>query len=432
MKPIFSETPAQAGDAVERCDEKFRMAVQRFTRADRMIAALQARQVQALAQAVEACETRSEILAGSLTPDGREWARRLVKSEVATTARRSEGTIVRLIADAETLVNDLPDTLAELGTGKISYAHARSMVTHATSLPIESRGSFEQAVLPRAKECNAARFDDAARRLRETHHPDSITQRAKKAHEDRAVWLDAERDGMATLHHHLPAVDALAIHDVLDQVARAARSDTEPRTQAQLRSDILADTILGRADGALGFSPTLIVTVPAAIMAGCKGSDDGEAQLHGYGPIDPDLAKRLAAKAPTFLKVLVHPGTGDTIEVAGRYRIPAALREALIVADEHCRFPGCGRRAARCELDHTEDWALGGRSTASNLAHLCTSHHHLKHNGGWAVTRPPGAPPNSRELEWRSPLGATYRTTPPTRYLADRPPPQRTTDPPTF
>ncbi|MFB2584169.1 HNH endonuclease [Herbiconiux liukaitaii] len=417
------------------------MAVKRFTQADRMIAALQARQAKALAQAVEACEARAEILTGVLTADGREWARRLVKSEVATAARRSEGTVIRLIADAETLVNDLPETLAELGTGKISYAHARSMVTHATSLPVESRGSFEQAILQRAKECNAARFDDAARRLRETHHPDSITQRARAAHADRAVWLDAERDGMATLHHHLPAVDALAIHDVLDQAARAARSDAEPRTQAQLRSDILANTILNRTDGALGFTPTVIVTVPAATMAGCEGPEGGEAQLHGYGPIDPELARRLAAKAPTFLKVLVHPGTGDTIEVAGRYRIPAALREALIVADEHCRFPGCGRRAARCELDHTQDWAHGGRSTASNLAHLCTSHHHLKHNGGWMVSRPPGSPPGSRELEWRSPLGATYRTTPPTRHNPHPSPPTRadnlaslqsTLDPPPF
>ncbi|MFB2580388.1 DUF222 domain-containing protein [Herbiconiux sp. P15] len=384
-----------------------------------MIAAIQARQARLLARAVEASEEKAGILAGGLTPDARDWARRSVKTEIATAARRSEGTIVRLIADAETLVSDLPDTFKELSTGRISYAHARSMVTHATSLPIESRGSFEKAILPRAKECNAARFDDAARRLRETHHPDSITQRAKAAHEDRAVWLDAERDGMATLHHHLPAVDALAIHDVLDQAARAARSDTEPRTQAQLRSDILADTILARTGGAAGFTPTVIVTVPAAILAGCEDEDGdggkaggGRAQLHGYGPIDPELAKRLAAKAPTFLKVLTHPGTGDTIEVAGRYRIPAALREALIVADEHCRFPGCGRRAARCELDHTEDWAHGGRSTASNLAHLCSSHHHLKHNGGWKVDRPPGSPPGSRELEWCSPLGATYRTAP--------------------
>jgi hypothetical protein len=128
--------------------------------------------------------------------------------------------------------------------------------------------------------------------------------------------------------------------------------------------------------------------------------------------------------------VLTHPVTGEVVEVAGRYRIPTALREVLVVADEHCRFPGCGRRAARCELDHTVDWAHGGRSTASNLAHLCTSHHHLKHEGGWQVTRPPDTHPASRTLEWRSPLGATYRTSPATEHHP--PPAVRSTDPPPF
>ncbi len=357
----------------------------------------------------------------------------------------------RLIADAEALVADLPSTLAALEAGEVSYAHARSVVIHAGSLPIEARGAFEHAVLPQAREKNPARFDDVARRLREVHHPESITRRAVLAREERAVWLDAERDGMATLHHHLPAVDALAIHDIIDQAARAARSDTEPRTQAQLRSDILADRILGRSDGLAGFVPSVIVTVPALVLAGCESAPstsptftppkcpsfistpptctpaDSPAELHGYGPIDPATARRIAASAPTFLRVLTHPVTGDVIEAAGRYRIPTALREVLVVADQHCRFPGCGRRAARCELDHTVDWAHGGRSVASNLAHLCTSHHHLKHDGGWQVTRPPDTGPASRALEWRSPLGATYRTNPPgaaltAGHIADPPP----------
>jgi hypothetical protein len=186
--------------------------------------------------------------------------------------------------------------------------------------------------------------------------------------------------------------------------------------------------------------PSVIVTVPAVVLAGCESTPttpprstppastpDSLAELHGYGPIDPNTARRIAAAAPTFLRVLTHPVTGDVIETTGRYRIPTALREVLIVADEHCRFPGCGRRAARCELDHTVDWAQGGRSTASNLAHLCTSHHHLKHEGGWQVTRPPDTHPASRTLEWRSPLGRTYRTTPPgggpaARHIAEPPP----------
>jgi hypothetical protein len=425
MKTTFGSPPGAALDALERAisDE-----VAGFARDDRKIAKLQARQARRLARAVGLAESRAELLQGGLTPKAREWARRSLRTEVACASRRSEGAVSRLIADAETLVADLPSTLAALEAGEVSYAHARSAVIHAGSLPIEARGAFEHAVLLQAREKNLARFDDAARRLREVHHPESITRRGVLAREERAVWLDAERDGMATLHHHLPAVDALAIHDVIDQAARAARGDTEPRTQAQLRSDILADRILGRTDGLAGFTPSVILTVPAVVLAGCESTPtctlpsptppnstpgDPLAELHGYGPIDPATARRIAAAAPTFLRVLTHPVTGDVIETAGRYRIPAALREVLIVADEHCRFPGCGRRAARCELDHTEDWAHGGRSTASNLAHLCTSHHHLKHDGGWQVNRPPDIHPASRTLAWRSPLGATYRTSPP-------------------
>jgi hypothetical protein len=434
MKTTFGSPPGAALDALERAisDE-----VAGFARDDRRIAKLQARQGRRLARAVGLAESKAELLQGGLTPKAREWARRSLRAEVACAARRSEGAVSRLIADAETLVADLPGTLAALEAGEVSYAHARSVVVHAGSLPIEARGSFEHAVLPQAREKNPARFDDSARRLREVHHPESITRRAVLAREERAVWLDAERDGMATLHHHLPAVDALAIHDVIDQAARAARGDAESRTQAQLRSDILTDRILGRTDGLAGFVPSVIVTVPAVVLAGCESTPttsatstpptcapptsnpptstpvDPLAELHGYGPIDPATARRIAAAAPTFLRVLTHPVTGDVIETAGRYRIPTALREVLIVADEHCRFPGCGRRAARCELDHTVDWAQGGRSTASNLAHLCTSHHHLKHDGGWQVARPPDTGPASRTLEWRSPLGATYRTSPP-------------------
>ncbi|MCS5722727.1 HNH endonuclease [Herbiconiux sp. CPCC 203406] len=447
MKTTFGSTPgATRLDALARAisDE-----VAGFVRDDREIAKLQARQARRLARAVGLAESRAELLQGGLTPKAREWARRSLRAEIACASRRSEGAVSRLIADAETLVEDLPSTLTALEAGEVSYAHARSVVVHAGSLPVETRGAFEHAVLPQAREKNPARFDDAARRLREVHHPESITRRAVLAREERAVWVDAERDGMATLHHHLSAVDALAIHDVIDQAARAARSDTESRTQAQLRSDILADRILGRADGVAGFVPSVIVTVPAVVLAGCESAPttpatstpgDPHAELHGYGPIDPGTARRIAAAAPTFLRVLTHPVTGDVIETAGRYRIPTALREVLVVADEHCRFPGCGRRAARCELDHTVDWAHGGRSTASNLAHLCTSHHHLKHEGGWQVARPPDTGPASRTLEWRSPLGATYRTTPPTqggvRELQSahhHPPPRvRSTDPPPF
>jgi hypothetical protein len=173
----------------------------------------------------------------------------------------------------------------------------------------------------------------------------------------------------------------------------------------------------------------VLVTVPATTIA--RVSDES-GDLHGYGPIDPDTARAIAATAPTFLRVLTHPITGQpTIitrhwgraatttlhptsrrDLTGRDRYSAApdLRLVLAAIDETCRFPHCGRRANRCELDHTTDWAHGGTTTPDNLTYLCSRHHHLKHDTRWSVETDPDRP---RHLNWTSPHGRRYSTTPP-------------------
>ncbi|MCS5719653.1 HNH endonuclease [Herbiconiux sp. CPCC 205763] len=159
-------------------------------------------------------------------------------------------------------------------------------------------------------------------------------------------------------------------------------------------------------DAFLGIVPTVVVTVPALSLL---GHDAGAAELHGFGPIDIRTARRLAARAPSFVRILTHPDTGETISVGRtRYRPPPDLRLALLLDDESCRFPNCNRRAESCELDHTADWAHGGETGRANLHHLCPKHHHLKHDStGWSVAARPG-----RTLEWRSPTGRHYVTAP--------------------
>jgi hypothetical protein len=163
------------------------------------------------------------------------------------------------------------------------------------------------------------------------------------------------------------------------------------------------------AEEFLGVVPTVVLTVPALSLL---GHDAGSAELHGFGPIDIRTARKLAARAPSFVRILTHPDTGETLSVGRtRYRPPPDLRLALLLADETCRFPNCNRRAESCELDHTTDWAHGGDTARTNLHYLCPKHHHLKHDTtGWAVTAHP-----DRALDWRSPTGRHYTTTPPTK-----------------
>ncbi|WP_281350892.1 HNH endonuclease signature motif containing protein [Agromyces agglutinans] len=138
------------------------------------------------------------------------------------------------------------------------------------------------------------------------------------------------------------------------------------------------------------------------------GLSDEPAELDGYGPIDADTARRLAAHAPSMRRILVHPETGAVLSYGREhYRAPADLDGFVRVRDGQCRFPGCSRRAERADLDHTTAWEHGGRTDAANLAALCRHHHRLKHESGWRVEHEAGG-----VMRWTSPAGHVLRTLP--------------------
>src|SRR5690606_39477870 len=63
------------------------------------------------------------------------------------------------------------------------------------------------------------------------------------------------------------------------------------------------------------------------------------------------------------------------------------------------------------------DWALGGPTSLDNLAHLCKTHHALKHPSipdphRWTVRQLP-----DWTLQWTSPTGRTHTDHPPHRVM---------------
>jgi hypothetical protein len=71
-------------------------------------------------------------------------------------------------------------------------------------------------------------------------------------------------------------------------------------------------------------------------------------------------------------------------------------------------FPGCNRRAHRCEIDHTIPYSAGGSTSPENLGALCKRHHTAKHTAGWS----PHREPDGRHT-WTSPTGHQYDSRPP-------------------
>jgi len=393
-------------------------------------AAVQARRLEAMQAAMRvdvinlavdyAMRSADAFTAPSLSPERRrEVARRAVIAELATALRLPERTMTRLVSESWTLANQLPATLAALRVGDIDESHARVVIDETadvTDAAVRARLAVE--LVERAATMTAASLRRVARRLRESVQAESLAERHAQALADRRVELEPARDGMAWLHLHLPASDALLIRNRLDRVAAEvsggageASAVADARTPDQLRADVARDLLLhgvppiGEAFhvAAATVRPSVHVTVPVLTLLGL---DDVPADLEGYGPIDPETARRLAAQAPSFTRILTHPVSGTVLDVdRTTYRPPADLAKWLRVRDETCRFPGCNRRAARCELDHTEGWADLGSTSFDNLAHLCPYHHHLKHESSWSVRHL-----EHGTLEWRSPAGRRYVT----------------------
>ncbi|MEW1985195.1 HNH endonuclease signature motif containing protein [Pseudarthrobacter oxydans] len=332
------------------------------------------------------------------------------------------------LSASHALTTTLPLTLAALGSGTISWQHARAMADEAATLDPAGAAALEAhfldpdtprpAAAAKIGEMPAHRFKHKARTWRERHHTESIGKRHTKAAADRRVEYRPDQDGMAWLSACLPADQAMAGWNRLNALSRAAQGPTEPRTLTQLRADTFAEAILTSGtktsigDGAgIGTDLTpsssiraqVLVTVPVLSLMGVT---DEPAMLDGYGPIPASMARDLVANgAESFHRVLVDPRDGAPLEI-GRtsYRVTKAMRNWLRLRDGQCPFPGCSNSSLGNEADHLLAWHHGGTTGISNLGQPCPKHHKLRHTTGWTPTpatknQPPG---------WTSPTGRHY------------------------
>jgi len=403
---------------------------------ERRIAARASRSDDAAARS----ERPSADARGTATWNPRFIARRELAAELTTLLRESERTAETRIAHAELLGAQLSETADALARAVITPRHAQLIIDRACDLPVEARAKFERLALSAAERMGVGPFTRRVRRLRELLHPEPLEERAQTAADQRWVAVEPAADAMAYLTAYLPAIDAVAIHDRVSAIARDLAGDGETRTAAQRRADVfMALLVAGEVPGGTcetsvtggdytarragaaqarvplghGIRPRVSITVPALTLLARAGADvpadRRAAHLEGYGPIDDETAARWAARAPSLRRILTDPHTGAVLSVGReRYTVPADLAAALRVRDDTCRFPGCVRVASTCELDHTVDWAHGGPTSADNLAHLCRSHHQLKHRTSWGV-RHLGA----GRLEWTSPRRRIHVTEPP-------------------
>ncbi|MEW2012458.1 MULTISPECIES: HNH endonuclease signature motif containing protein [Microbacterium] len=395
-----------------------------------------------------------------------DMALRSIAAEVGGVMRVTDRTVQRRIGEARTLIEGFPATVEAWEQGRIVRGHAIAILETGTSLPAEMWPEFEQVAISRCERDTPNRVRGELEILAHRMHPRSFAERHEEAAAGRCVRIVPGRDGMSDVVATVPTVIAEGIHDRLTQQARAiidtrderaaayggagvafgaaapqrdSDSDdaaaivaTDQRSTDQVRADVFADLLLAGTPalddtrdttaGPLGAIRARVqVLVPAATLT---GEDDGPCDLAGRSPINPATARTLAGGTHIWERLFHDPTTGVTV-ATDSYRVPSGMRRFLQARDQHCRFPGCRFAAIRCEVDHTHDHALGGRTELTNLAHLCQRHHSMKQFTAWRVRQLKGG-----VLEWTSPLGRTYREDAPTPAVAftpAAPPPPPTT-----
>jgi len=128
--------------------------------------------------------------------------------------------------------------------------------------------------------------------------------------------------------------------------------------------------------------------------------------VDGPGLDGPSISRLLCDSA---LHRVVMAGRSAILDYGTATRtIPAPLWSALVIRDEHCRFPGCDRPSTWCEGHHVVWVTQGGTTDLANLVLVCSRHHHVLHQPGWqAKLRPDGT------FEATDPRGMVRATSPP-------------------
>src|SRR5579862_158083 len=300
----------------------------------------------------------------------------------------------------------LPLLCEAFSSGKLSYSKVRAITRIATA-------SSEALLVEWAAYATAAQLETIVRGFRRASPEEGRQALEKRRH--RAVHHRTDHDGMVVIEARLCPEDAASVLAAIEATrATLATEEKQAEEDETRRSDVPAGTLLeeDRREKE-AFTGSFSATQADALVAICEAAlatgvvvpsaygphaavvvhvdeavledpgAEGCAHIEGVGVVSSHTVQRLACNGAR--STLRFRGDGTCVPEGKTRQTPFSLRRAVLARDEGCRFPGCGRR--RYVDVHHVTWASrGGKTRVANLVTLCRFHHHLAHEGGYALS----------------------------------------------
>jgi hypothetical protein len=369
---------------------------------------------------VERLAASAKTLLARRVDESMQWKRQGFRSAAEHLAALGDTTVgaARDTLGVSQRIASLPETAAAVRDGRLSTAQTTVLVGAAAADP-----ASESRLLAEAERSSLAELQQECLRTKANADPDrDTTYRRIHAQRRLRTWTDAEgawnlaARGTADAGARVLA----ALEPLIDE--RFSRTRTEGAREA--REAYAFDALVTLTDQATRGSeqatgrraPEHLALLRVDLGALTRGQTKGDevCELSGLGPIPVSRARELLGEST--LRLVITKGV-DVVHVTHLGRGPsAAQRIALLWSSPTCSVEGCTR--TRVEIDHRDDWAKGGRTELPNLDPLCTHHHDLKTNDGWALLPGSGKRPIVPPDDSRHPRRA--------RRGANRAPPEHT------
>jgi hypothetical protein len=345
-------------------------------------------------------------------------------------------TATHLVADALDLAFRLPLLWDHVRSLRIPVARARRVAAATRRLGAEGAAWVDRQVAVHAGRTSSAQLDRIVAHAMAQFDPDELRSREEQAKDTWDVELHHPRPdeyaGTSTLTARGDTLDLARFHDLVcdeaEALAQLGDTDTLGQRKAKALGVIAAQQATLDLLGAADTSPEEQERSAARAKALTRGSAKVKLYLHAsltdfltrdrwdlvgtaetLGPVTLERIREWVGHSRVTITPVLHVPHDDPWTV-DQHDPPPRMAETVRLREESCVFPGCGRHARSCDLDHIEaydDTGPPGQTRTRNLAPLCRRHHRAKTSGAWSYEQlAPGV------YLWQGPAGLVTLVTP--------------------